>query len=534
MNDQTVANEQLKAVKRKLESAISSRATLEKDFSHQSTLLIQFISKLSQVCKGLDLELDNRLAKLRISLSKSAPISGIEQDISSISQLLQQHSLKNDRSITQMHDQFHQAGKTLQKVNGLPDSLRRNLRSLIKKSEQSKEALIQYVDIFSQLLTFYDGALKAKVNDPSGGLLNSLPLAAKAVTQDKTLPKDVNQKIIEQFTLILNGLTLSEPHNKQLSSIKKKVITGISNDKLMDSFLETFNVIIEDFQEERRTAESFLSTLSKTLATVKEAVKSTLSTSKDGQNQHNLLNAQLNKQIIEVTSTVEKATSLAEIKVDINQKLQLIAGTLEEKTSFEYKNQQDLEAQLNSMTQKVNLLEKQSNSFEKRLREQQIKSMQDALTKLSNRAAFDEYFAKEMVRYHHKPFELAIVVMDLDNFKRINDTYGHTAGDKTLQVIANTLTKKLNENVFIGRYGGEEFVLIYSGIKQDQLMKELNLLNKHIARLPFKFKNNKVSITMSIGASHVTANDNIHIAFERADKALYQAKGQGKNQVVYL
>jgi len=534
MNDQTVANGQLKAVKRKLESAISSRATLEKDFSHQSTLLIQFISKLSQVCKGIDLELDNRLAKLRVLFSKSAPITDIEQDISAISQLLQQHSLKNDQSIIQMHNQFHQAGKTLQQINGLPDSLRRSLRSLIKESEQSKEALIQYVDIFSQLLTFYDGALKAKSNEPSGGLLNSPAALLKPANKNEVLPGQVNQKIIEQFTLILNGLTLSETHNKQLTSIKKKIITGISNDKLMDSFLETFNVIIEDFQEERKTAESFLSTLSKTLATVKEAVKSTLSTSKSGQDQQNLLNAQLNKQIIEVTSTVEKATSLAEIKVDINQKLQLIAGTLEEKTSFEYENQKDLESQLNTMTQKVNLLEKQSYSFEKRLQEQQLKSMQDALTKLGNRAAFDEYFAKEMVRYHHQPFDLAIVVMDLDDFKRINDTYGHTAGDKTLQVIANTLTKKLDKKVFIGRYGGEEFVLIYSGIKQEQLMKELNLLNKHIARLPFKFKNNKVSITMSIGVSHITEDDNIHIAFERADKALYQAKGQGKNQVVYL
>ena len=301
----------------------------------------------------------------------------------------------------------------------------------------------------------------------------------------------------------------------------------------MDSFLETFNVIIEDFQDERKTAENFLSTLSETLLTVKEAVKSTLSSTQNGQDQQNLLNAQLNKQIVEMTSTVSKATSLDDIKVGINQKLQLIAGTLEEKTTLEHQSQQTLEAQLNAMTQKVFLLEKQSLSFEKRLHEQQLKSMQDALTKLGNRAAFDEYFAKEMVRFHHNPFDLALVVLDLDDFKRINDTYGHTAGDKTLQVIANTLQNKLDDNVFIGRYGGEEFVLIYSGIKKEQLISELNALKNHISRLPFKFKNNKVSITMSIGASHITTDDNIHVAFERADQALYKAKEQGKNQVVY-
>ncbi len=534
MNDQTVISEQLKAVKRKLENAISSRVTLEQDFSAQSNLLIQFINKLSQVCKGIDLELDNRLAKLRILLTKSAPLSDIEQDISAISQLLQQHSLKNDRNIDKMHTQFHLAGATLQKINGLPDKLRRDLRALLKESKDSKEALIQYVDIFSQLLTFYDGALKAKSDVPTGGLLNTAPLPIEKSPVTENTSSVVNQKVIDQFTLILNGLTLSAAHNKQLLSIKKKIITGISSDTLMDSFLETFNVIIEDFQEERKTAETFLSTLSDTLVTVKEAVKSTLSTTKGSQVKQNKLNVQLNKQIVDMTTAIDKAASLAEIKVDINEKLQLIAGTLEEKTTFEHRTQQELESQLNDMTSKVNLLEKQSKSFEKRLLEQQLKSMQDALTKLGNRAAFDEYFAKEMVRYHHKPFDLAIVVMDLDDFKRINDTYGHTAGDKTLQVIANTLTKKLDKSVFIGRYGGEEFVLIYSGIKKVKLIDELNMLKKHIARLPFKFKNTKVSITMSIGVSHVTQEDNIHIAFERADKALYQAKALGKNQVIYL
>jgi diguanylate cyclase (GGDEF)-like protein len=124
--------------------------------------------------------------------------------------------------------------------------------------------------------------------------------------------------------------------------------------------------------------------------------------------------------------------------------------------------------------------------------------------------------------------------MDIDNFKKINDTYGHTAGDKTLQVIAKSIVKNVDNDVFVGRYGGEEFVLIYSKTNEDKLIKELNLLNKYISRLPFKFKNTKVSITLSMGITHIKADDNIHTAFERADKAMYHAKEHGKNQVIYL
>jgi diguanylate cyclase (GGDEF)-like protein len=124
--------------------------------------------------------------------------------------------------------------------------------------------------------------------------------------------------------------------------------------------------------------------------------------------------------------------------------------------------------------------------------------------------------------------------MDLDNFKRINDTYGHTAGDKTLQVISSTLKKYVGNEAFIARYGGEEFVLIFSSINKKDLVDKLNKLRLQVAKLPFKFKNNKVTITISIGASHIKKNDNVHMAFERADGALYQAKEKGKNTVVYI
>ncbi len=235
-----------------------------------------------------------------------------------------------------------------------------------------------------------------------------------------------------------------------------------------------------------------------------------------------------------MASGLDKATSLADIKIDINGKLQLIAGTLEKKTTLEREQQEALQSQLSLMTDKVDLLEVQGRSFEKRIKEQQARSLQDALTKLNNRAAFDEYFSREIVRFHNKKSKLAIVVMDLDDFKRINDTYGHTAGDKTLQVISSTLKKHISNDAFIARYGGEEFVLIFSEINQKDLITKLNRLRLQIAKLPFKFKNNKVTITMSMGASHVQQNDNVHMAFERSDGALYQAKEKGKNTVVYL
>ncbi len=535
MNDSSVAQKQLVALKKKLAVAIESRSSLEDDFNLQSNLLIQFIAKLSLISKGIDLELDNRLAQLRILFTKSAPISEIEAKIAVISKLLQQHSINNERNISHIHEQLSQAGANLQKINGLPDNLRRDLRELLRENKESKDALIQYIPLLSQLLVFYDHALKAKNSESTKGILQApqvMGAASKQNNNNDSATIDLN--ILERISASLSALPLSKAHVNELLVLKKKIMTDKSSNEILEHIIAIFDIITADFKDEQSNAKIFLNSLSAALTEVQKGVKETILTHANGQKTHEKINQKLKSQLTDMTGAVEQALSLNQVKEDINDKLQFIAHTLEQKSKFEQQNHQQLHDKLSEMSAKVDKLEKQSKLFEEKLIEQQRKSMQDALTKLANRAAFDDYFAKAMVRFHHRPFQLALVVMDIDDFKQINDTYGHTAGDKTLQVIANTIVKHINKDVFVGRYGGEEFVLIYTKTQEEALISKLNALNNYIARLPFKFKKNKVSITLSIGATHIKADDNIHIAFERADQAMYRAKKQGKNQVVYV
>jgi diguanylate cyclase (GGDEF)-like protein len=532
MSNNSAANKELILLKKKLDLAISSRAEIETDLKSQSSLLIKFIEKLSLVCKGMDITLDNKLAKLRLLLKKSASLPDIQAHIEATSILLQKQSQINVINLNKLHDRFHIAGLALQKINGLPADLRRKLRGLITETKDPKDAILEYVPLLSMLLEFYDTALSSKIKESTNveGLLSQ----QNAVKPKVEANHAAERKYIDRFEKMITSLVVSDKHAEDISTIKSQVDEDMSNNKLLSSLLTVFDVIIKDLNDERNTAKVFLSTLSDTLTTVQSAVKTTISGCKESESQNNLLSGQLQKQIIDMSTGLDKATSLADIKVDINAKLKVIASTLEKKTTFEREQQSYLQNQLSSMTQKVELLEKQSRSFEKRIQEQQEKSLKDALTKLNNRAAFDEYFAKEIVRFHNDESELAIVVMDLDNFKRINDTYGHTAGDKTLQVISSTLKKHMGNEAFIARYGGEEFVLIFSGISKTDLLEKLNKLRLQVAKLPFKFKNNKVTITISMGASHIKKNDNVHVAFERADGALYQAKEKGKNTVIYI
>jgi len=530
MSDKSSSDTKIIQLQRKLDTAISSRALLENDLKTQSSMLIEFIGKLSQTCKGQDKTLDNKLANLRSSLKKSAALPDVEKQIETISQILRKHSTTNATNIKILHNDFLSAGQSLQKVKGLPGDLRRDLRSLLQSSEKEKDAVVQYVPILSKLIFFYTTVLANKATLESN---ITPPLEDSSLTDETSSNQTVSKEFIDKFSSILNELSLSDINAKQLSTVKAKIKPDMSNDNLLERFFEVFDVIVEDLKNERNTAKVFLSTLSETLSTVQSAVKTTLAASTDSGSKHEKLNNMLQKQVGEMASDISSATSLSSIKNDINEKLKRIANTLQKKSELEKEQNNLLRSQMQTMVDKVETLQDESKNFEKRIQEQQAKSMEDALTKLANRASFDDYYAKSLMKFHSDNFDLAIVVLDLDNFKRINDTYGHTAGDKTLQVIANTLKKSINKNTFVARYGGEEFVLIMSQADKKEVMQSLENIRRKIERLPFKFKNDKVSITVSVGVTHLISEDNTHTAFERADEALYRAKAEGKNQIIY-
>ncbi|QOL24536.1 diguanylate cyclase [Thalassotalea sp. LPB0316] len=524
MNSEAVEAGQLKRLQEKLNNAIASRAALEEDLSAQSSLFLQFIDKLSRVCKGMDLELDNKLANFRSLINKSEPIEVIEQHINAISILLKQQATKNEVNIRLVQEKFHEASTALQKSKGLPPQTRRQLRELISETGNGKDTLIQYMPVLSELLELYAQAINAKDTAPKQGLLNN---------NGSPAPAPIDQSLLEKVIESINKLSLSARYQQQLTQLKEQINNSDNTDEIINSIVNAFSLIASDLKEERDSAKSFLSSLSTTLTTVQKAVSSTLVENDENLKKHHELNSALNSKLDEISHSIDVSESLNQVKDEISHKLLSIANIIEKKVDVEQDTHQKLERKLKAMEAKVKQLDTESKTFERKLQKQIQKNFTDPLTKLGNRAAFDDAMNKALNHHAKNQANTAVVVMDLDNFKQINDTFGHTAGDKTLQVIAKTIQATIAKGAFAARYGGEEFVLIYRDIEHEHLLTELESVRAKIASLPFKFKNKKVSITVSIGATHVKQGDNVFICFERADNAMYQAKTTGKNKVVY-
>lgn len=159
----------------------------------------------------------------------------------------------------------------------------------------------------------------------------------------------------------------------------------------------------------------------------------------------------------------------------------------------------------------------------------------DPMTELLNRRAFFDICDKTMLRIASQDEELTCLIIDIDHFKRINDTYGHDSGDKVIIAIAKLIIDNTRTMDFTGRIGGEEFAILMPNTDKKSAFIIADRLRENVAKHKIFINDANVTITISIGMSYLTREDvNIHTLLKRADTALYEAKETGRNQVCYL
>lgn len=160
----------------------------------------------------------------------------------------------------------------------------------------------------------------------------------------------------------------------------------------------------------------------------------------------------------------------------------------------------------------------------------------DGLTKVFNRMAVDQFLGTAFVKAREQAEELSLLLFDLDHFKKINDDYGHHAGDQVLIQISQVLKKQFRAGDMLARYGGEEFMAVLPGAGGKQAVhignRALEAVRKTVINLDTE---QQLSITVSVGVSDIRPEDtNIGDMIKRCDRALYEAKNSGRNRLCLL
>ncbi|MBU0623086.1 MAG: diguanylate cyclase [Gammaproteobacteria bacterium] len=181
---------------------------------------------------------------------------------------------------------------------------------------------------------------------------------------------------------------------------------------------------------------------------------------------------------------------------------------------------------------------KQADAAEAKIREleqelEQVSELvrEDQLTGALNRRGLDESLDREIKRSNRSRFPVSIALLDIDNFKRLNDTLGHQAGDLALKHLTKVIKETLRPADTVGRYGGEEFLIVLPDTDLDSAVEAIRRLQRDLTKKFFMHKNERILVTFSAGVALRSESEDADDLIARADKAMYRAKLAGKNRV---
>ncbi|WP_296235093.1 GGDEF domain-containing protein [Pseudomonas sp. UBA4617] len=337
---------------------------------------------------------------------------------------------------------------------------------------------------------------------------------------------------IEQTLLgLLDDLSLPERHKAQALQMRERVARGLNWYELIPVLDDLAVLMLAITDSGQHEFETYLQQLNERLEGFQSHLHEASVGHADNSSAARELDNQLREHVDGLQSSVQGAVDVDSLKHILDNRLEGLLVTMDQHKHERDRREQELAGRLQGLSERVANMEQEALGYREHLEEQRQKALLDPLTGLPNRAAWSERVEREMTDWQDKGGHLTMAILDLDHFKRINDSYGHLAGDKVLKIVADQLRKRLSGRGFIARFGGEEFVLLLPQTSLAAATEVAEALRAAVEACPFHFKGERVVITTSIGLSAFRSGERGDQVLKRADAALYRAKDLGRNRV---
>jgi diguanylate cyclase (GGDEF)-like protein len=233
----------------------------------------------------------------------------------------------------------------------------------------------------------------------------------------------------------------------------------------------------------------------------------------------------VNNEVGSIADSFNIHTTINEIKSAVVEKLKKIKHLMALRKKEEVEKAQKAQENINNLKQKIVKTEKDARAMAKKVDYFQTAATKDGLTGLYNRQAFDQRLNDALKAFSMEGRPVSLILFDVDNFKWINDTLGHVAGDKILQKVAQCLKEAFRKDDFIARYGGDEFAAVIEGLDMDIAQKKIFDFNDLFSKKRFfSHSVGDINVTVSAGITMPIEGDNIEDFINRADKNMYEAK----------
>ncbi len=528
--------EKFRQLAHQMEGEAAARAETEQ-------LLCRTITRLAAATSGLDPLLDPHLKALGDAVRSGADES-LKQNLDSFSDALLRAQDDRASRQSQIKPQEQLLGRLLERP-ALSGLAARRIKRLGDRLMADPEAVSdqQLDELLAMLLARQESSSVAESDAepasvpspaeapvPVPGFFSRLFRPSAGVLA-KSVDGDPNQRLLE----VLERLDWPAQLRGDIDTLKEELGPEASAEawlKVIEGLAQSVGRALGDAQTEIRKTENFLGDLTGRLQEIADRVLSGRDARQAAIKDSADLSQAVSDEVGGIKHAMRKATDLQQLKVDIAMRLDAIqvrVATHMQAEELRYREHEETE---NLLRGRLQALEEEAAELRKEMTEAYYKALKDPVTGLPNRTAYDERMHQEYSRWKRFSSLLVLLVWDIDNFKNINDRFGHSAGDKALSVIGRILAERVRETDFVARYGGEEFALLMTGAAPENALRVANQIREAIANSGFHSGDKPVELTISCGISDFREGDTPEMVFERADKALYQAKSEGKNRCI--
>ncbi|MEI6414016.1 MAG: diguanylate cyclase [Pseudomonadota bacterium] len=523
----------------------------------------QAIARVAIIGYGLDPGIDQRLDKLRISLRTGIAFPQIDpmvREVSDAAARIQETDHNTCKDTARICIQLLDIVPLPKVLQPRAHKLRKHLVGIDRKS-QLPNLIEEMTDLLKQAAQDTVSA-----NSETGGLLNRLfgrrekhvavlatppgkssaamplvdspetsyPALTEEALADPVEPADSRGLPTHEVLLqLLERVNFPGEMSGQVEAFKSQLTEGLDAQRLRQ-VLETAAQLVGDVRHrllrEKQQLGEFLKTLTERIQQMGrhmvEAEMSQVESLEQGLEMKKSFHQQLSTMRQEVTG----AANLAQIRRSVESGLDSVERHMTTFMQREEARSHGSAERIRALNERLRGMEGDASQLREQIRLERAQAVRDPLTGLFNRIAYDERLAMEFQRVKRYGTPLSLVVLDIDCFKRVNDTYGHQAGDKVLKTIATRIAANVREADFVCRFGGEEFVSLMPETALGSALQMADKVRGTVESCAFRFHGKPVPITISCGVAEFHPGDTPETVFERAGQALYRAKQTGRNR----
>lgn len=559
---------------------LDTQEAQEADFRAETALLKRALIRSSLAAEGSDEQLDQHLQGLRTLLRKSTSTDVLEQQIEQLEQAILKSEAKQQQRKTQLANTLTALIQQLQQLKPAKE-LQKALKSLAKNLDQQLTPMHNIAPLLQQFKTLQEQVLTtlqaepalqprakpsvfARFFKPAPAAVQLEPITTHSLaadtkaadtvqrsTTEAARPADaqiaddayalpllmdasyssVAEHIDQTLTALLDDLPVNQALLQQVSELQTRIRRGLNWYELAPLLDDLSRIILSITNNTDSALGQYLLELNQRLAVLHSHLQGAAAGYSESVAEAKILDKDLRLHVTDLHAQVSNSNDLNDLKKRVDSRLNDFISSLQDYQEKREHSETDIFARFHALAEHSKHMEHEAEELSHKLEEQRQQALLDPLTGLANRAGWYQRAASEHAAIENNNQPLLLSIIDIDHFKRINDSYGHLAGDKVLKIIAQELQQRLRKTDFIARFGGEEYALLLPNTPLADGHALLNSLRLAIAACPFNFQGEPIRITLSAGIDQVAADEPFEQAFERVDQALYAAKKAGRNQV---